>query len=125
VNTYRVLLVDDETDFLDTLSKRLTKRKLYVVCASSGAEALEKLAQEVIDVVVLDVRMPHMNGIETLREIKKLDPSPEVIMLTGHADREVVYGMVSLGVDYLMKPGFDEPHKIQDAIRKAFPQDKE
>ena len=121
MNTYHVLIVDDEKDFLDTLSKRLTKRKLHVVCASSGAEALEKLAHEEIDVVILDVRMPHMNGIETLGEIKKLNPSPEVIMLTGHADLDVaVHGMELRALDYLMKPAdIDELlYKIQDAYKK-------
>ena len=129
MNTYHVLIVDDERDFLDTLSKRLTKRKLHVVSASSGAEALEKLAQEVIDVVVLDVRMPHMDGIETLSEIKKLNPSPEVIMLTGHADLEVAVQGMELGAfDYLMKPAdIDELlYKIQDAYKKKhISQDKE
>jgi len=121
VNTYHVLIVDDEQDFLDTLSKRLTKRRLHVVCASSGPEALEKLAQEAFDVVVLDVRMPHMSGIETLGEIKKLNPSPEVIMLTGHADLEVAVQGMELGAfDYLMKPAdIDELlYKIQDAYKK-------
>ncbi len=121
MNTYHVLIVDDEQDFLDTLSKRLTKRRLHVVCASSGPEALEKLAQEAFDVVVLDVRMPHMSGIETLGEIKKLNPSPEVIMLTGHADLEVAVQGMELGAfDYLMKPAdIDELlYKIQDAYKK-------
>lgn len=123
MSTYRVLLVDDEKDFLDTLSKRLVKRNLHVGCASSGPEALEKLAQEPFDVVVLDVRMPTMDGIETLKEIKKTSPSPEVIMLTGHADLEVAVRGMELGAfDYLMKPAdIDELlYKIQDAHKKKY-----
>ena len=123
MNTYRVLLVDDEKDFLDTLSKRLAKRNLHVGCASSGPEALEMLAQEPFDVVVLDVRMPTMDGIETLKEIKKTSPSPEVIMLTGHADLEVAVRGMELGAfDYLMKPAdIDELlYKIQDAHKKKY-----
>jgi len=70
----RVLLVDDEEDFRTTLAKRMAKRKLQVSEADSGPAALEYLAKGVFDVVVLDVRMPGMDGIETLRRIKAINP---------------------------------------------------
>ena len=100
-----VLLVDDEVPFVETMTKRLNKRQLMVVPAYSGREALEKLEKNGVDVVILDVKMPGMDGIETLREIKKAHPLVEVIMLTGHATVETAVEGMRLGAfDYLMKP---------------------
>ena len=116
----RVLLVDDEKDFLDVLIRRLSKRDLKVDGVSSGEEALQYLQGRPIDVAVLDVKMPGMDGLTLLREIKKLNPLIEVIMLTGHASLEVALeGMRSGAFDYLMKPAeIDELlYKIQDAHR--------
>jgi two-component system, NtrC family, sensor kinase len=103
--TPRVLLVDDEIDFLSSLAQRLELRGLPVLTASSGAEALEILDREPQDVVVLDVRMPGMDGIETLRRIKDRHPQVQVVMLTGHADLESsIEGMRFGFFDYLTKP---------------------
>lgn len=116
----RVLLVDDEKDFLKVLIRRLSKRDVKVDGVPSGEEALQYLQVRTIDVAVLDVRMPGMDGITLLREIKKLNPLIEVIMLTGHASLEVALeGMRSGAFDYLMKPAeIDELlYKIQDAHR--------
>jgi len=100
-----VLLVDDEVPFVETMTKRLNKRELMVLPAYSGREALEKLEKNGVDVVILDVKMPGMDGIETLREIKKIHPLVEVIMLTGHATVETAVEGMRLGAfDYLMKP---------------------
>ena len=101
-----VMLVDDEVPFVETMTKRLTKRNLAILSAFSGAEALEKLkTQKNVDVVVLDVKMPGMDGIETLREIKRAHPLVEVVMLTGHATVETAIEGMKLGAfDYLMKP---------------------
>jgi DNA-binding NtrC family response regulator len=100
-----VMLVDDEVPFVDTMTKRLGKRDLEIVTAYSGPEALEKLKGRKVDVVILDVKMPGMDGIETLREIKKAHPLVEVIMLTGHATVETgIEGMKLGAFDYLMKP---------------------
>jgi DNA-binding NtrC family response regulator len=123
VNEFKVMLVDDEKDFLDTLCKRLTKRKLDVTSANSGREAIAKIQEFPVDVVVLDVRMPGMNGIETLKEIKKIKPSVEVIMLTAHADVQVAIEGMELGAfDYLMKPMEidDLLYKLQDAYKKKW-----
>jgi DNA-binding NtrC family response regulator len=120
VEKCRVLLVDDERDFLEVLIRRLGKRDVDVRGVSSGEEALQYLQAKPIDVAVLDVRMPGMDGLTALRKIKKLDPLIEVIMLTGHASLEVALeGMRAGAFDYLMKPAeIDELlYKIQDAHR--------
>ena len=103
-----VLLVDDEVAFVETLVKRLAKRDLNVSAAHSGQEALDTLEASgpaKIDVVILDVKMPGMDGLETLAKIKEQDPLIEVVMLTGHATVEsAIDGMKKGAFDYLMKP---------------------
>ncbi len=121
MNEFKVLLVDDEEDFVHTLVKRLTRRKLEVRSALSGKDALKSISENAPDVIVLDVKMPDMDGIETLKQIKALCPSTEVIMLTGHANVEVAIRGMELGAfDYLMKPiEIDELlYKLQDAYKK-------
>lgn len=117
----RVLLVDDETDFVETLAKRLGKRGIAVLCASRGEQALEVLAANPLDVVVLDVKMPGLDGLEVLRRIKAGHPQVEVIMLTGHADMDAAIRGMELGAfDYLMKPTSIEEllYKLEDAHKK-------
>jgi DNA-binding NtrC family response regulator len=101
-----VLLVDDEVPFVKTMTKRLIKRDLHIASAFSGQEALDKIEEDrSIEVVILDVKMPGMDGTETLREIKRKFPLVEVIMLTGHATVESgIEGMKLGAFDYLMKP---------------------
>jgi DNA-binding NtrC family response regulator len=123
----KVLIVDDETDYLETLVKRMRKRDVDIAAAKSGEEALEWLACHSADVVVLDVKMQGMDGIQALREIKKTHPLLEVIMLTGHANVEVAIEGMELGAfDYLMKPmDIDELlYKIQDAYKKKIIQEE-
>lgn len=117
----RVMLVDDEERFLATTSKLLTRKGYEVVAAASGAEALRQLTEFTVHVVVLDVRMPGMDGIAALKEIKKLSPDVEVILLTGHATVEsAVEGLNAGASDYLVKPcNLDELiRKINDAFEK-------
>ena len=101
-----VLLVDDEVPFVETMLKRLSKREVDIIAAYSGSEALDLLRRNrSVEVVILDVKMPGMDGIETLQEIKKRHPLVEVIMLTGHATVESgIEGMKMGAFDYLMKP---------------------
>lgn len=100
-----ILLIDDETQFLATMAKRLRKRGFLVREAGNGLDGLRALEVEPADVVVLDVGMPGMDGIQVLREIKLHFPQVQVLMLTGHADMEVAISGMAMGAfDYLMKP---------------------
>ncbi len=101
----RILLVDDEVDFVDIMLKRLKKRDIQAFGAHSAEEAMEILHEHLIDVMILDVKMPGTDGIDALREIKAAHPLVEVIMLTGHATVESAIDGMKLGAfDYLMKP---------------------
>ncbi|MCG6911389.1 MAG: response regulator [Deltaproteobacteria bacterium] len=114
----RLMIVDDEKRFTEMLSLTLGEMGVGTVTAFSGKECLDKLAENDIDVVILDIKMPGMDGIETLKEIKKRFPLVEVIMLTGHGTIETsVKGMKLGAFDYLLKPPeFDELlSKVADA----------
>jgi len=102
----RILIVDDEERFRLTLSKRLAERGLEVgATAGTGKEALQEIGGKAYYVVILDVKMPGMDGIQTLGEIKKINPHIEVILLTGHASVDSAVDGMRLGAyDYLMKP---------------------
>ena len=114
----RVLLVDDEEQFVETLALRLEARDFAVATAFKGDQALDYLKGKDVDVVVLDVLMPGLSGIDTLREMKKIRPLTEVIMLTGHATVETAIEGVKLGAfDYLMKP--TEIEELVEKIAKA------
>jgi DNA-binding NtrC family response regulator len=101
----RVLLVDDEEEFVQALAERLSIRDYDVTTSLSGEDAVEKLRHYNFDVVILDVRMPGMDGTEVLHEMKRIKPLTEVIMLTGHATVETaIDGMKQGAYDYLIKP---------------------
>lgn len=107
---FNVLVVDDEEEFRDLTVKILMKRGLNARGAESGQKALEIIKSSPIDVVLLDVKMPGMDGIETLRQIRVLKPLVEVVLLTGHASVESgIEGMKLGAFDYLMKPIELEP----------------
>ncbi|BBO79116.1 response regulator [Desulfosarcina widdelii] len=111
----KMMLVDDEERFLSTTRKLLEKKDYDVLTATSGADALELLRTNRVHVVILDVKMPGMDGVATLREIKRRFPMVEVIMLTGHATVDsAVEGMKSGAVDYLMKPA-----DLEEIVAKA------
>ena len=114
----RILLVDDEEQFVQALSERLTLRGYDVRTSLSGENALEKLKQYNYEVVILDIAMPGLDGVATLREIKKFKPLTEVIMLTGHATVETAIEGMKLGAaDYLVKPCDTE--ELMAKINKA------
>ena len=102
----KVLLVDDEKPFVETMMKRLKKRDVDIAAAYDGQEAIKCLAEDDnIEVVILDIKMPVMDGMTALKQIKSKYPLVEVIMLTGHATVETGIDGMKLGAfDYLMKP---------------------
>jgi DNA-binding NtrC family response regulator len=101
----RILLVDDEERFRVTLQKMLAAQGLEVTSLGSGALALKELDRQAYDVVLLDIRMPEMDGIKTLAAIKEGYPEIEVIILTGHASMDAALEIIKLGgYDYLLKP---------------------
>jgi DNA-binding NtrC family response regulator len=117
----KVLLVDDEVEFASALAERLQMRNYDVRTASNGLEAMALFHESPPDVVLLDLRIPGMDGLEILSNIKKFDPSIEVLMLTGHGDRESVQkGMQTGALEYIMKPiDIDElTSKINRAMKK-------
>jgi len=128
----RIMLVDDEERYLQTTKKLIEKKGHEVLTAQSGKEAIEKLKPENIHVVILDVKMPGMDGNETLKVIKALYPLVEVIMLTGHATVDsAIDGLKSGACDYLMKPAdideimekaleaFEKRQRLEEKIRVA------
>jgi len=133
MDTFKVLVVDDEQPFVDTTVNRLIKRNIEAVGVLSGEQALELMKKRLFDVVVLDIKMPGgMDGIEALREMKKIQPLAEVILLTGHASVETSIEGMRLGAfDYLMKPvsledlmvklaqAFEKKDSHEQKIRKA------
>lgn len=123
----RVLLVDDEERFRTTMGKLLRKRGFDVEEAGSGHEALVRIQQGDVDVIVLDVKMPGMDGIQALAKIKALDPLPEVIILTGHANVDAAVEIMRLGgYEYLLKPCpiDDLVAKIEGALEKKRAREK-
>jgi len=123
----KVLLVDDEVVFADNMSKLLTSRGYRVTVSNSGDGAIRALEEEDFDVVVLDLKMPGMDGITTLREIKKLGLFTETLILTGHGSIDTALEAVKLGAyDYLTKPcEIDElVEKIEGAWGKKDDEEK-
>lgn len=113
---FSILVVDDETDFLETIVKRFQKRNIDTVGVTSGEKALELMKERMFDVVLLDIKMPGgMDGIQTLREMKRIQPLTEVILLTGHASVETSIEGLKLGAfDYILKPA-----KLEDILVKV------
>jgi DNA-binding response OmpR family regulator len=101
----RVLVVDDEIDFATALTARLQRRGFAASAAGSGADAIRAAGERVIDVVLLDLKMPGMDGMATLRELRRVDPRLRVIVLTGHGTvASGIEGMQTGADDYLQKP---------------------
>lgn len=125
---FKILVVDDEADFLETIVVRLKKRKLDATGVASGEAAIELLKNQLFDVILLDVKMPGgIDGIEALREIKKIQPLAEVVLLTGHASMETsIEGMKQGAFDYLLKPMKLENllEKMTEAFENKSRQDK-
>jgi DNA-binding response OmpR family regulator len=115
----KILLVDDEKEFVTTLAERLEMRGINVTIATDGEEALRFFDTDLHQVVVLDLMMPGLSGMEVLSRIKAIDAKIPVILLTGHgATKDGITGMRLGAFDYLMKPLNIEEliNKMQEAI---------
>jgi DNA-binding NtrC family response regulator len=114
----KVLLVDDEQEFTQVLSERMASRGVGVDTAASGSEAIQKVKGEPYDAIILDLAMPEMDGIETLRHLIKDNPDLQVILLTGYGTLQKGIEAIKLGaMDFLEKPA--ETQKLLDAIQEA------
>ncbi|MHC4660723.1 MAG: response regulator [Planctomycetota bacterium] len=114
----KVLLVDDEKEFTELLSERMGSRDVEVDTAASGPEALQKAKDNAYDAVILDLAMPEMDGIETLKHLLKENPDLQIILLTGHASLEKGVEAVKLGaMDFIEKPA--EIKTLMEKIQKA------
>ena len=114
----KVLLVDDEVEFTEVLSKRMETRGVDVDTAANGPEALEKARNSSYDAIILDLSMPGMDGIETLRRLLEAKPELQIILLTGKATLQKGVEAMKLGaVDFLEKPA--DIQKLMDKIKEA------
>jgi DNA-binding NtrC family response regulator len=114
----KILLVDDEKDFLDVMSERIQARGMDVTTAESAEKALESVESGGYDAIILDLMMPGMDGLQTLKAIKKKNPDLQVILLTGHATVEKGIEAMKLGaMDFLEKPA--DLDKLTEIIHKA------
>ena len=118
MENYRVLVVDDEQEFVTTLIKRLSRRGLTCTGAYTGAEAIAAAQEADFDVVLLDMKLPDTDGNEVLREVKRLKPATQVVILTGHiSTRDGKEGIGDGANDYLMKPV--EFESLLEALQRA------
>jgi DNA-binding response OmpR family regulator len=123
MTAWKVLLIDDEEDFITTLAERLQLRGLRPVVATDGEAGLDLIMNESFDVVIVDVMMPGLNGLEVLERIKNFKSQIPVIMLTGHGRSEDGHRGMQLGAfDYLIKP-FDIDELIQKISEAATPRE--
>ncbi|OGR27533.1 MAG: response regulator [Desulfobacterales bacterium RIFOXYA12_FULL_46_15] len=119
MNRSKILVVDDDDDFCELVVKKLIHNKMNAEGAKNGSRAMEILKHKEFDVVVLDVKMPGVSGIETLKWIKTNQPRVEVIMLTGDVSVEAgITGMQAGAFDYVSKPV--PMNELMDKIRQAF-----
>lgn len=103
--TEKILLVDDEKEFLEVMAERLSARGMNVSTADSALEALRQVETETFDAIILDLQMPAMDGIETLKALKQKRPELQIILLTGHATIKKGIEAMKLGaMDFIEKP---------------------
>ena len=112
VETVRVMLVDDETEFLESMRSVLRRRNMEVATADNGEEALALLKECLVDIMVLDVKMPGMDGLDVLKNVKTDFPSVEVILLSGHPSVEAALAGIKLGASEYMK----KPPELDDLV---------
>ena len=112
--TDRVLLVDDEVSFLEALAERMRMRGLEVTCASSGKAALNAVEEQTFDAVVLDLAMPGLDGIETLRRLRHQQPELQVMILSGRATVQTAVEATRLGATDI----FEKPTDVETLVQR-------
>jgi DNA-binding response OmpR family regulator len=110
----RVLLVDDEVSFLEALAERMRMRGLEVTCASSGKAALNAIEEQTFDAVVLDLAMPGLDGIETLRRLRHQQPELQVMILSGRATVQTAVEATRLGATDI----FEKPTDVETLVQR-------
>jgi len=110
----RVLLVDDEVVFLEALAERLRIRGLEVVCTASGREALTAVEEQTFDAVVLDLSMPGLDGLETLRRLREMQPELQVMILSGRATVQTAVEATRLGATDI----FEKPTDVETLVQR-------
>ena len=116
--TERVLLVDDEEEFLDIMAERMRARDIEVIATTSAQEAFDLIEKDVFDAVIMDFMMPEINGIQALKTIKEKNPEMQIILLTGHATVEKGVEAIKAGAyDFIEKPA--DLDALSDKIKKA------
>ncbi|MCF7908244.1 MAG: response regulator [Candidatus Omnitrophica bacterium] len=102
----KILVVDDEPDFLDLISQRLKENNYEVITASDGKEGLEKIKNERLDVVLLDILMPKLNGLDTLKKIRKHDKHLPIFIITAYSDQKLFDKAKDMGASgFIVKTG--------------------
>jgi len=119
ITNKKILIIDDEQDLLDLFKKLLEQQSYQVFCASNGADGILLNEQKNPDLIILDMHMPEMDGIQTLRNIRKTDENVIVVILTGYACPDTIRDAVDLNVsEYLSKPFGNI--ELLNVIGKAF-----
>ncbi|MBF0303033.1 MAG: response regulator [Desulfamplus sp.] len=114
----KILLIDDETEFLEIMAERMNNRGMDVTTVASPKEALKKVQSENYDAIIVDLMMPEMDGLQTLKALKQINPDVQIIMLTGHATVEKGIEAMKLGaMDLLEKPA--DLNSLSEKIHKA------
>ncbi|MBN2381003.1 response regulator [candidate division WOR-3 bacterium] len=117
-NNYRILVIDDETDFVRMLAEFLESREFEVDVATSGVQGLEMFKSASYDLVITDINMPGMNGMELIHEVRAISPEQSIIILTAHPSQRSWDEAQNLGVsDYVFKPF--EPDRLMESVQKV------
>jgi DNA-binding NtrC family response regulator len=109
-----VLLVDDETDFIETLAERMRSRGLGVTCATSGREAISAVEAKTFDAVLLDLAMPGLDGLDTLRRLHQIQPDLQVMILSGRATVKTAVEAIRRGATDI----FEKPTDVETLVER-------
>ncbi len=104
---FKILIIDDDIDFLKALEYRLSKKKIDVVAVGSGHDAIKALEEDYFDLILLDLRMPGMNGVETFKNIKRIEGQPFVVIMTAYSEDEQMETLKKLKPLGFIKKPFD------------------